>query len=122
MNLLDAHARGHLIGEVRSADKIPHMASEFNDQITLLHDARAASNAAVGRLHCLLELSEMGAQQLLEVRGPWPVPRYGKDLSGGGGKFPNHLACRRVKFVNVICVGLSNAQGRIDTSLIVSYR
>lgn len=122
MNFLEAYAGGHLIGEVRPADKISHMASEFNDQITLLHDARPVSNAAVRRLHRLLELSEMGAQQLLEIRSPRPVPRYGKDFSGGGSKFPDHLAGRRVEFVNAICTGLSNTQGGIDTSLIVSHR
>lgn len=98
------------------------MTSEFDDEVALLNGYWAVSRATIGRLHRLLKLGEMRAEQMLQIGSPRAVPCDSKDLSRRRCEFSDHLARGRTEFVDAIRKILGDVQGSAESSLVLLDR
>ncbi len=116
MDVLRAHIRRHLVGEIRATHEVAHVSAELNHQSRKLYgDGPVCWTALLQRLSVGLE---MRAQQLLQIRVKWAVPGDGENLAGGRHEFVHNLSRGRAKFVQRVGTCTANAQAGLKMGLV----
>ncbi len=64
---------------------------------------------------------EVGAEQLLQIRREWAMPRDGEDFTRGRNEFVDDLPCGTAKFMNRIGTWAGDVQAGLEMSLVALH-